>query len=206
MLQDHDKLVGIMKDGKFHKDPDFTDFLADREVQRGRRCRRPDWRAARRSDGADATGDVGWITSLMHSSSACRSPLALAAMGLALIYYLNGIINVAYAETITLGAYFGMWANTALGLNFYGSIVVAGALAGGLSVATYLSVFRPAARPACRHARGDHHLVRALGVPPPRAAVRVRLSGQVLRRAATDLHQRSRRRCDHVPDHRHRHS
>ena len=74
-----------------------------------------------------------------------QGPLALAAMGLALIYYLNGIINVAYAETITLGAYFGMWANTTLGLNFYGSIVVAGALAGGLSVATYLSVFRPAA-------------------------------------------------------------
>ena len=47
-----------------------------------------------------------------------QGPLALAAMGLALIYYLNGIINVAYAETITLGAYFGMWANTALGLNF----------------------------------------------------------------------------------------
>ena len=74
-----------------------------------------------------------------------QGPLALAAMGLALIYYLNGIINVAYAETITLGAYFGMWANTTLGLNFYGSIVVAGALAGGLSVATYLLVFRPAA-------------------------------------------------------------
>jgi branched-subunit amino acid ABC-type transport system permease component len=74
-----------------------------------------------------------------------QGPLALAAMGLALIYYLSGIINVAYAETITLGAYFGMWANTALGLNFYGSIVVAATLAGGLSVATYLLVFRPAA-------------------------------------------------------------
>lgn len=73
-----------------------------------------------------------------------QGPLALAAMGLALIYYLNGIINVAYAETITLGAYFGMWANTTLGLNFYGSMVVAGVMAGGISVATYGLVFRPA--------------------------------------------------------------
>jgi imidazolonepropionase-like amidohydrolase len=31
VLQNHDKLVGIMKDGQFHKDPDFTDFLAGRE-------------------------------------------------------------------------------------------------------------------------------------------------------------------------------
>lgn len=75
-----------------------------------------------------------------------QGPLALAAMGLALIYYLNGVINVAYAETITLGAYFGMWANTALGLNFYGSTIVAGALAGGISVATYGLVFRRALR------------------------------------------------------------
>ena len=73
-----------------------------------------------------------------------QGPLALAAMGMALIYYLNGIINVAYAETITLGAYFGMWANTTIGLNFYGSLVVAGALAGAISVATYALVFRPA--------------------------------------------------------------
>lgn len=31
MLQDHDKLVGIMKDGVFHKDPDVADFLSGRE-------------------------------------------------------------------------------------------------------------------------------------------------------------------------------
>ena len=30
VLQDHDKLVGIMKDGAFHKDPDVTDLLAGR--------------------------------------------------------------------------------------------------------------------------------------------------------------------------------
>ena len=33
-------------------------------------------------------------------------PLVLAAMGFSLIYYLNGFINVAYAENVTLGAYF----------------------------------------------------------------------------------------------------
>jgi imidazolonepropionase-like amidohydrolase len=30
VLQDHSKLVGIMKDGSFHKDPDVTDFVTSR--------------------------------------------------------------------------------------------------------------------------------------------------------------------------------
>ena len=36
-----------------------------------------------------------------------QAPLILAAIGMALIYQLSNVINVAYAETITLGAYFG---------------------------------------------------------------------------------------------------
>ena len=32
---------------------------------------------------------------------------------------LTGLINVAYSETVTLGAYFGMWINTTFDLNFY---------------------------------------------------------------------------------------
>ena len=35
-----------------------------------------------------------------------QAPLVLAAMGMALIYNLSKVINVAFAETITLGAYF----------------------------------------------------------------------------------------------------
>jgi len=73
-----------------------------------------------------------------------NAPLILAAIGFALIYRLTGLINVAYAETITLGAYFGMWLNTAFGLDFYVVVLPAGLLAGAISVATYLLVFRPA--------------------------------------------------------------
>ena len=73
-----------------------------------------------------------------------HAPLVLAAMGFALLYRLTGLINVAYAETVTLGAYFGMWVNTTFGLNFYLSLVPAGLLAGLMSVATYLAIFRPA--------------------------------------------------------------
>jgi branched-chain amino acid transport system permease protein len=73
-----------------------------------------------------------------------NAPLILAAIGFALIYRLTGLINVAYAETITLGAYFGMWLNTSFGLDFYAVVLPAGLLAGGISVATYLLVFRPA--------------------------------------------------------------
>ncbi len=75
-----------------------------------------------------------------------NAPLVLAAIGFALLYRLTGLINVAYAETITLGAYFGMWLNTTYDLDFYVVVFPAGLLAGALSVATYLLVFRPAKR------------------------------------------------------------
>jgi branched-chain amino acid transport system permease protein len=75
-----------------------------------------------------------------------NAPLVLAAIGFALLYRLTGLINVAYAETITLGAYFGMWFNTTFGLNFYAVLIPSALLAGALSVGTYLVLFRPARR------------------------------------------------------------
>jgi branched-chain amino acid transport system permease protein len=72
------------------------------------------------------------------------APLVLAAIGFALLYRLSGLINVAYSETITLGAYFGMWANTSFGLSFYAVLIPAGLMAGLVSVSTYLGIFRPA--------------------------------------------------------------
>jgi branched-chain amino acid transport system permease protein len=75
-----------------------------------------------------------------------NAPLVLAAIGFALLYRLTGLINVAYAETITLGAYFGMWLNTTFGLGFYAVLVPTAVLSGLLSVATYLVLFRPARR------------------------------------------------------------
>ena len=73
-----------------------------------------------------------------------QAPLVLAAIGMALIYFLSKVINVAFAETITLFAYFAWWVNSAFSQNFYLMLVVAGILAGVLSVLTYLAVFRPA--------------------------------------------------------------
>ena len=75
-----------------------------------------------------------------------HAPLVLAAMGFALLYRLTGLINVAYSETVTLGAYMGMWVNTTFDLNFYAVLVPAGILAGLISVVTYLAIFRPAKR------------------------------------------------------------
>ena len=74
------------------------------------------------------------------------APLVLAAVGFALLYRLTGLINVAYAETLTLGAYFGVWLNTSFGLDFYAVLIPVGIMSGLLSVATYLVVFRPAHR------------------------------------------------------------
>jgi branched-chain amino acid transport system permease protein len=73
-----------------------------------------------------------------------HAPLVLAVIGFALLYRMTGLINVAYSETITLGAYFGMWLNTTYGLDFYAVLIPAGLLAGVLSVITYLALFRPA--------------------------------------------------------------
>jgi branched-subunit amino acid ABC-type transport system permease component len=73
-----------------------------------------------------------------------QAPLVLAAIGFALLYRLTGLINVAYSETITLGAYFGMWLNTGFGLDFYTVLIPTGLMTGALSVATYLAIFRPA--------------------------------------------------------------
>ena len=72
------------------------------------------------------------------------SPLILAAMGFTLIYYLNGFMNIAYAESITFGAYFAILFNVVLGLHFYMAIVPSMLFSGALSVAVYLAIFRPA--------------------------------------------------------------
>ena len=72
------------------------------------------------------------------------APLMLAAVGFTLIFCLNGFINIAYGENLTMGAFLAVTFNTILGWNFYVSIIPAALLAGVLSVATFLLVFRPA--------------------------------------------------------------
>jgi branched-subunit amino acid ABC-type transport system permease component len=72
------------------------------------------------------------------------APLVLAAVGFTLIFYLNGFINVAYSETVTVGAYFAIVFNSMLGLNFYLAIIPSALLSGVVSVATYFVIFRPA--------------------------------------------------------------
>lgn len=73
-----------------------------------------------------------------------HAPLVLAAIGFFLLYRLTGLMNVAYSETITLGAYFGMWLNTTFGLDFYSVLLPTAVMSGILSVGTYFAVFRPA--------------------------------------------------------------
>ena len=89
---------------------------------------------------------MDWVTQSIVIGLTEQAPLVLAAIGFALIYRLTGLINVAYAETVTLGAYFGMWINTTFHLNFFVTLVPTAILAGLLSVATYLLIFRPAKR------------------------------------------------------------
>lgn len=87
---------------------------------------------------------MDWIQQSLVIGLTEQAPLVLAAMGFALLYRLTGLINVAYAETVTLGAYIGMWLNTTFGLSFYPTLIPTAVLAGLLSVATYFAIFRPA--------------------------------------------------------------
>ncbi len=84
-----------------------------------------------------------WATTFVVGATE-NAPLVLAALGFALLYRLTGLLNVAYAETITLGAYFAVWMNNSWGLGFYVVLIPAGLLAGVLSVVTYLAIFRVA--------------------------------------------------------------
>jgi branched-subunit amino acid ABC-type transport system permease component len=87
-----------------------------------------------------------FVTQSIVIGLAYDAPLVLAAIGFALLYRLTGLINVAYAETLTLGAYFAMWLNTTFGLDFYATLIPTAILSGLLSVATYVLIFRPAKR------------------------------------------------------------
>ncbi|MEM8858090.1 MAG: branched-chain amino acid ABC transporter permease [Chloroflexota bacterium] len=89
------------------------------------------------------------------------APLVLAAMGFTLIYYLNGFINVAYAENITLGAYFAVIFNSWFGLNFFIAIIPAALLTGLLSLLTYQFVFRPAFK---RGVSGAEAIILSIGL------------------------------------------
>lgn len=90
-----------------------------------------------------------------------HAPLILASMGFFLLYRLTGLINVAFSETITLGAYFGMWLNNNFGLDFYTVLLPAGLMAGLLSVGTYFAIFRPARR---RHVGALELIIISLGL------------------------------------------
>ena len=73
-----------------------------------------------------------------------NAPLVLAALGFALLYRLTGLLNVAFAETITLGGYFAIWLTSSFSWGFATAVLPAGIMAGALSVVTYLLIFRVA--------------------------------------------------------------
>ena len=87
---------------------------------------------------------MSFITDSLILGIIQAAPLVLAASGFTMIFYLNGFINVAYAESITMGAYFAIIFNTMLNMNFYVAIIPAALLSGVVSVITYSLVFRVA--------------------------------------------------------------
>jgi branched-chain amino acid transport system permease protein len=75
-----------------------------------------------------------------------QAPMILAAIGMAVMMRLSGVISIAYAEVMTLGAYIGCWFNNTFGWNFYLCLIPAGLGGVLVSVASYFILFRPALR------------------------------------------------------------
>jgi branched-subunit amino acid ABC-type transport system permease component len=108
---------------------------------------------------------LAWLFEFVAESlvigSTENAPLVLAALGFALLYRLTGLLNVAYAETVTLGGYFAIWLTSTTGLGFAAAVIPAGIMAGLLSVVTYLLVFRPAKK---RNVEGLELIVMSFGL------------------------------------------
>jgi len=90
-----------------------------------------------------------------------NAPLVLASLGFALLYRLTGLLNVAFAETVTLGGYFGIWLTSSFGWGFATAVLPAGIMAGALSVLSYLLIFRVAKR---RNVEGLELIVISFGL------------------------------------------
>ncbi len=90
-----------------------------------------------------------------------NAPLVLAALGFALLYRLTGLLNVAFAETITLGGYFAIWLTSSFGWGFATAVLPAGIMAGLLSVITYVLIFRVAKK---RNVEGLELIVISFGL------------------------------------------
>lgn len=114
----------------------------------GERRQRPAWLTALLVLAVIAIGATvsEFIAESLVIGATENAPLVLAALGFALLYRLNGLLNVAFTETVTLGGYFAIWITSTTGWGFAASVIPAGILSGLLSVATYLLVFRPAKR------------------------------------------------------------
>jgi urea transport system permease protein len=67
------------------------------------------------------------LISLIIDATLLTLTLALASLGLAIIFGLIGVINMGHGAMFTLGAYFTWWASVQAGLPFAPSVVVAAA-------------------------------------------------------------------------------
>lgn len=86
------------------------------------------------------------------------STYALLALGLAIVFTIFGLVNFAYGELITIGAYV-MLACSNLGLPWIAQVVAGIVAAGIASVLMELIAFRPV-----RHADGTTMLITSFGV------------------------------------------
>src|ERR671924_1703491 len=71
------------------------------------------------------------------------SMIALASLGLTLIWRVGGFPNVAHGDLLTLAAYLAFWLNVPFSVPILPAAVVAVIATVGISVALYVIVFRP---------------------------------------------------------------
>lgn len=85
---------------------------------------------------------------------------ALMAVGYSLVYSILNFSNFAHGGVIMLGAYFGLYAVSLLGLPFLGALIVAALLAGLVAVVLEKVAYSPLRK---RNAPGLYFIISAMG-------------------------------------------
>jgi branched-subunit amino acid ABC-type transport system permease component len=86
---------------------------------------------------------LAMFVQLLANGLVTGSVIALAAAGVSIVYGILRLVNFAYGDYMTFGAFVGFWFNVTLGIPIVGAALLAMAATALLSVALELTLWRP---------------------------------------------------------------
>src|SRR4029079_603319 len=96
-----------------------------------------------RAHGPGATGDLSMFVQLLVNGLVTGSVYAIAGVGVSLVYGILRLVNFAYGDMMTFGAFAGYFANATLGLPMIASAAFAMVAGAVLAVALDVVLWRP---------------------------------------------------------------